>query len=74
MFDVFRASDPILLNSPSPLRPEAWRRLLSSYPGDLPVLLVGILTHGARLGYELDTFYLRNSDPLEEFCCLRRQP
>jgi hypothetical protein len=25
---------------------------LSSYPGDLPVLLVGILTHGARLGYE----------------------
>lgn len=52
MFDVFRASDPVLLNSPSPLRPEAWGRLLSSYPGDLPVLLVGILTHGATLGYE----------------------
>jgi hypothetical protein len=52
MFDVFRASDPVLLNSPSPLRPEVWGRLLSSYPGDLPVLLVGILTHGATLGYE----------------------
>ncbi|OXV08604.1 hypothetical protein Egran_03633, partial [Elaphomyces granulatus] len=51
-FDVFRESDPILFNSPSPLRPEAWQRLLSSYPGDLPILLVGILTHGARLGYE----------------------
>jgi len=65
-FDVFRASDPILLDSPSPLRREAWRRLLSSYPGNLPLLLDGILTFGARLGYEgPEQFILSRNLPVE---------
>ena len=65
-FDVFRDSDPILLDSPSPLRREAWRRLLSSYPGNLPLLLDGILTFGARLGYEgPEQFILSRNLPIE---------
>ena len=65
-FDVFRDSDPILLGSPSPLRREAWRRLLLSYPGNLPLLLDGILTFGARLGYEgPEQFILSRNLPIE---------
>ena len=55
-----------MLGSPSPLRREAWRRLLSSYPGNLPLLLDGILTFGARLGYEgPEQFILSRNLPIE---------
>ena len=51
-FDVFLPSDPILIDSSSPLHTPAWVAALSEYPGDLPRLIHGILTHGARIGYD----------------------
>ena len=42
-----------LADSPSPLRPLAWSTLLHRYPGNLPVILQGILTYEAEIGPSL---------------------
>jgi hypothetical protein len=46
--------EPILLplqKSPSPLYTPAWELLLQPYPGELSVLIQGILTYGCQIGY-----------------------
>jgi hypothetical protein len=50
-FPVFDGSSS-LSSSPSPLKIATWREPLRSYPGDLPVALIGILESGALIGYE----------------------
>jgi hypothetical protein len=50
-FQVFDAQSTPLQNSPSPLKISVWAQLLEDYPGDLGILVVGILRYGARLGH-----------------------
>jgi hypothetical protein len=50
-FEVFDAQSTLLRNSPSPLKISVWAQLLEDYPGELGILVVGILRYGARLGY-----------------------
>lgn len=52
LFAAYDGSATPLQNSPSTLRPAAWREALALYPGTLGNTLVGILTFGALLGYE----------------------
>jgi ribonuclease HI len=51
-FAVFNNADPPLDTSPSPFVPSAWDTLLLKYPGDLRILLAGILRHGCRFSTE----------------------
>ena len=51
-FVPFIQANP-LVNSPSPLRIQAWAALLEDYPGHLPSILVGILTFGCEIGSNL---------------------
>lgn len=57
-FRVFDSAGPALAQSPSPLRPQAWRDALCNYPGNLPNTLFGILTYGALVGYQGPPAYL----------------
>lgn len=45
------ALQPLLQNSPSPLRPSTWTELLNTYRGFLQIHLPMILRFGAQLGY-----------------------
>ena len=51
LFDTYNDSKPLILNSPFPLHALAWVRLLITYPGDLKMLLLAIITFGAQIGY-----------------------
>jgi hypothetical protein len=61
LFPVFDGTSS-LSSSPSPLRVNAWDKLLRFYPGDFPTALAGILKSGALIGYEgpLQRIFSRN--------------
>lgn len=52
LFRAFDASAIPLQDSPSSLRPQAWKVALQQYPGSLPRTLFGVLIFGAMLGFE----------------------
>jgi hypothetical protein len=65
LFAAFDPSDPPLRDSPSPLCIQAWIENLQRYPGLLPYIIHGILTFGARTGYDgPDQFIISRNLPL----------
>ena len=51
-FKVFNDSDPPLTNSLSLFVYNSWAALLAQYPGDLLVLINGIITYGCKVGFK----------------------
>lgn len=51
LFRVYEPTLPPLQKSPSPLYTPAWEFLLQPYPGELRVLIQGMLTYGCQIGY-----------------------
>jgi hypothetical protein len=52
--------------APSPLNANAWYQLLDGYPGDLREDIQGMITYGAKIGYELRDDLRRRSRRLEQ--------